>query len=144
MANTNTTNETAPVDPTLAPGAAEAATTPVQETGLEGGMKVITTPQGKASVDKNAPGFVEGAFDDAAQAAGDGAPQFDPSGKRIVGNTGLRDTPNALKGKSVVVHSMITTKGGKHFVSGQGVGREDLGEEFDTFTERGAIAPYKG
>lgn len=148
----DTQNETIqPTDPAgsdLATGAADMATDTVQGTALEGGMKVITTPQGKASVDKNAPPLVTDAFQSAADQAAaspSAAPLYDESGKRIVGLTSLRANPkNAAKGSYAVANSMITTRAGAHYVAGDIVGPKDLTQDdLDVLTsgDNPAIVP---
>lgn len=151
MANTTdttppATDATQPVtadqpDPkTLAVGAADMATPAVQPTELSSGMQVITTPQGKASVDVNAPDFVAANFDAAAQASPTSLPEFDGTGKRIIGTKGLRGSPVNNKGSFVVMQSMVTTAKGS-YVSGQFIAPTDLtDDERDLLLESGALA----
>lgn len=139
----------APVDPAtpeLAPGAAEAATPTTQDTGLTSGMKIITTPQGKASVDVHAPDFVVNAFDNEAAATSPALPLFDESGKRIVGTTGLRQNPKyQAKGSYVVTSAMVTTSEGKSYVTGDFIPAKDLGDsDRDLFLDNGSVAIYGG
>ena len=123
----------------LAVGAADSTTATVTDTGLESGMRVITTPQGKASVDKNAPDFVTEAFN-APDAGGITVPQFDESGKRIIGSVVLRGDPAKNKGCFIAAHSMVTTGDGRSYVSGQFISPKDItDEDRDLLLERGAI-----
>ena len=131
---------------TLAVGAAESATPATQPTGLESGMAVITTPQGKASVDKNAPAFVTDAFDQAAAPPLGTVPVMDDSGKRIIGSAVLRGNPARGKGKLVVNRNMVTLTNGQNYVAGQYVDPKDLSDdEKDLFTngDSPALVPFE-
>ena len=123
-----TDNKTQPLaDPktsdTLALGAAETTTPAPASTMLESGMVVITTPQGKAGVDKNAPASVTDAFVIAAAPSGI-VPVYSEDNKRIIG--GANGSKESGKGKLVVTQSMITTESGKSYTFGQYVDPKEL------------------